>query len=137
VSEYANLTYDEKAKIVQDAKQRIEDLESLIDEDKAIIKEVSTILEADLVADGVRSVATEHGTIHTVSRTTARVLDPQATQDFVIKGNNPGAINWAANPLWCRKYAEEYGAPVPGVELSTIRQLRITAPKPTKKVSDE
>lgn len=131
--DYNMLNNGTLAQLYQGAKKRIDDLELLIKEEQQLIKQVGDILETRLVKEGVRAFATEYGTVHTTTRTTARVMDPAVLQDFVVEGKHLGAINWSANATWCRQYAEETKQAVPGVELSVIRQLRITAaPKPKK-----
>lgn len=118
--------------ILRASEATIAEYEKLIGVEKEIIKAIKTTVGARMDEDGSRALSTKAGTFHFVSRTTARVMDPAQLQDFVIYQNQPGAIDWKANAVWCRKFAEENKTPVPGVELSSIRQVRITAPRPDK-----
>ena len=104
---------------------------------KAIIEEIKKIATQRLEDRGASSIATPHGTIHTVTKTTARIMDPETFRGFIVDNQAWDMLDWKANMTGCRTYSEETGAPVPGVELSTFRRLSITAPKGKKVKHDE
>jgi hypothetical protein len=94
------------------------------------IEAISKIFTTRLHDRGATSINTPHGTIHTVGKTTARIMDPVLFQDWAWQRPDGKAyIDWKANMTACRSHMEETGEPVPGVELSTFRRLSITAPK--------
>lgn len=99
---------------------------------KAKIEAIKKIATQRLEDSGASSIATPHGTIHTVSKTTARVTDPDLFWDLVLETQNRDLLDLKANMTTCRHIIEK-GMPVPGVELSTFRKLSITAPKPPLK----
>jgi hypothetical protein len=99
---------------------------------KTVIAEVEQILTQRLHDTGASSIVTPHGTIHTVSRTTARIMDPEAFRGYVTSNQRWDMLDWKANMTACRAQMQETKEPVPGVELSTFRDLRITTPKTLK-----
>ncbi len=105
---------------------------------RAVIEEIKKIATQRLQDSGASSIATPHGTIHTVSKTTARIMDPETFREFVTSHGAWDMLDWKANMTACRHYIDESKAPVPGVELSTFRRLSITAPKAQlKRLNDE
>ena len=104
---------------------------------KAVIEEIKRIATERLENAGASSIVTPFGTIHTVSKTTARIMDPEVFRLHVIQRQAWDMIDWKANMTSCRAEVEA-GKPVPGVELSTFRRLSITAPKaPMKRLHDD
>ena len=131
------------AELWHTAHNSIETMEKMLQEHgpyamaKAIIEEIKKIATQRLEDSGASSIATPHGTIHTVTKTTARVMDPEVFLDYVFEGNHRNAIDLKANMTYARDVIEKTGTPVPGVELSTFRRLSITAPKaPLKGLKD-
>lgn len=104
---------------------------------KAAIEAIKTIATQRLEASGANSIATPSGTIHTVTKTTARIMDPESFRRWVVDNGAWEMLDWKANMTACRNFVEDQGAPVPGVELSSFRRLSITAPKaPLKRLDD-
>jgi hypothetical protein len=99
---------------------------------QAVLDRVSEILTQRLQDSGASSIATPHGTIHTVSKTTARIMDPEVFREYVIDGGFWDMLDWKANMTACRAMMRSTKARVPGVELSTFSRLSITAPRTPK-----
>lgn len=99
-------------------------------------KQIEGILTKRLEERGVSSMATPHGTIHTVGRTTARIMDPEEFRMFVVTHHRWDMLDWKANMTACRDHLQNAKEPVPGVELTTYRYLRVTSPKATKRLED-
>jgi hypothetical protein len=95
----------------------------------AEIEEITKILTQRLHDTGASSINTPNGTIHTVGKTTARIMDPEAFRGYVIGMKAWDMLDWKANVTACRSEIEQSQKPIPGVELSTFRRLSITAPK--------
>lgn len=104
---------------------------------KEIIDSVTQLLTQRLYDTGASSIATPHGTIHTVSKTTARIMDPEVFRDYVTAHQRWDMLDWKANMTACRSHMEETKKPVPGVELSSFRRLSITAPRAPKRNDHE
>jgi len=117
------------------AEQYLKDMEKALKEHpeyvnaKLEIASITQILTQRLEASGASSIVTPSGTIHTVGKTTARVMDPERFQGFIIKGQHWDGLVWAASMTWCRDYIRAHKDEVPGVELTTFRRLSITAPR--------
>jgi hypothetical protein len=94
-----------------------------------VLAAITQILTQRLHDSGASSINTPHGTVHTVGKTTARIMDPEQFRQFVTGNQLWDMLDWKANMTACRTYIEENAAAVPGVELSTFRRLSITAPK--------
>ncbi len=134
---------DQLAELWHTAHDSIEAMEKTLNDSepyvtaKAVIEEIKRIATQRLEDSGASAINTPHGTIHTVSKTTARIMDPELFRGWVIRNEAWDAIDWKANMTTCRAVTEETKAPVPGVELSTYRRLSITAPKaPLKRLDD-
>lgn len=126
-----DLTYGELSKKWQDARKAIKRYKDEIEKWEEFIKEVDVILQRRMVADGSTAVATEHGTIHTVGHTSARVMDPAATIAWLNEHQLwQDAVVLRINSSWARTHIEEVKSDIPGVELFTFRRLSISAPKP-------
>ena len=95
-------------------------------EDLAAIRQIFTQRFEDR---GVSAINTPNGTIHTVGRTSARIVDPQVFGEFLLATRDLSYVDLKANMTTCRSYLDENGNPVPGVELTTFRQINITTPK--------
>lgn len=127
------------AKLWHDAHEAIEDMEKALNASapyitaKAVIEEIKRVATQRLQDSGANSIATPFGTIHTVSKTTARIMDPELFRDFVTSTHAWDMLDWKAKMSSCRDYAREHKAPVPGVELSTFNRLSITSPKGPKR----
>ncbi len=125
------------------AHNNVEEMERLLAQSepyvtaKAIIEEIKKIATQRLEDSGASSIATPHGTIHTVSKTTAKIMDPENFRTFVTETQAWDMLDWKANMTACRNYINTTETPVPGVELSTFRRLSITAPKaPLKRLDN-
>jgi hypothetical protein len=129
------MTWDELAEKYHEAVKLRKDLEEALERHPKFVKAgedidtIITILTTRLHDAGATSINTPHGTIHTVGKTTARIMDPQVFREFVVRGGLWDFLDWKANMTACRAYVDEVNRPVPGVELSTFRRLSITAPK--------
>lgn len=107
-------------------------------EAKAILAEIDKKVTQLLQDRGCSSIATPHGTIHTVGKTTARIMDPEEFWGFAVRSNRPqDFLDLKANMTSCRAYVEKTGQPVPGVELNTYRRVSITSPKKKGSTDDE
>lgn len=114
----------------------IEDIEKSKEKPKAFLKALEDMMLRRLQESGASAIATPDGTVHTVGRTTARILDPAEFRGFIIETRAWDMLDWKANMSACRAFMENEKQPVPGVELSTYRYLSVTAPKPAKGSSD-
>ena len=139
----SNLNDDQIAELWHVAHANIDTMEKQLKESapyapaKAIIDEISKIATKRLEDSGASSINTPHGTIHTVGKTTARIMDPEDFRGFVIETRAWDMLDWKANMTACRNFVEENKTLVPGVELTTFRRLSITAPKaPMKRLDD-
>ncbi len=140
----SDLNEDQLAERWHRAWEQIEALEKALKEDpdyvsaKNEIRIVEELLTQRLETTGATAINTPHGTIHTVGKTTARIMDPEEFWNFVIRTNHPrDFLDLKANMTACRAQIEETKRPVPGVELSTFRRLSITAPKTMRLKNDE
>ena len=140
----SNLNDDQIAELWHVAHANIDTMEKQLKESapyataKAIIDEISKIATKRLEDSGASSINTPHGTIHTVGKTTARIMDPEEFRGFVIETRAWDMLDWKANMTACRTFLEDNKTPVPGVELTTYRRLSITAPKaPMKRLTDD
>lgn len=122
---------DQLAEWYKRTEAAIEEIEKSKEGPKTFLKELADMILRRLQESGATAIATPHGTVHTVGRTTARVLDPVLFEDFVAK-NGWDYLDLKANMTACRSYMEKTKTPIPGVELNTYRYLSITAPKPKK-----
>jgi hypothetical protein len=143
VVDLSNFNDDQLAELWHTAHDSIEAAEKQMKESEpyvtanAVIEEINKIATQRLKDSGASSIATPHGTIHTVSKTTARIMDPELFRSFIVSGRNWDMIDWKANMSSCREYMETSKTPVPGVELSSFRRLSITAPKaPMKRLNN-
>lgn len=131
----SNLNDDQLAELWHTAHETLDDVEKELKEDlryvtaTSIIEEIKKIATQRLESSGASSINTPHGTIHTVGKTTARIMDPEEFRGFVIAHNAWDMLDWKANMTACRNWSDETQCPVPGVELTTFRRLSITAPK--------
>lgn len=140
----SNFNDDQIAQLWHEAHASIDTMEKQLKESapyvtaKAIIEEISKIATQRLETSGASSINTPHGTIHTVGKTTARIMDPEDFRGFVIENRAWDMLDWKANMTACRTFVEENKTLVPGVELTTYRRLSITAPKaPMKRLSND
>jgi hypothetical protein len=133
---------NELAEIWHFQKSEIERMEKVLQEHplyvtaKAIIEEIKRIATQRLQDSGANSIATPNGTIHTVSRTSARIMDPQLFREHVIATGGWDLLDWKANMTACREEMRSKHVPVPGVELSTYTHLNITAPRAPRSQAD-
>jgi len=130
-------TYDQCSEYYKKLEKLIDEIDESKKPIQATLKELDDLLMMRLHTDGVTAVATPHGTIHTIGRTTARVMDPQAFREFVKERDAWDMLDLKANMTACRGYMEKRKEHVPGVELSTTRRLSITAPRPAKRKTDD
>lgn len=131
------------ARLWHEAHANIETMEKQLKESapyataKAILDEIDKIATKMLEDSGASSINTPFGTIHTVGKTTARIMDPDLFKGFLNTVPDPWPyVDLKANMTACRSRLDEEKAPVPGVELTTYRRLSITAPKAPMKRLD-
>jgi hypothetical protein len=72
---------------------------------------------------------TRYGTIHTVTRYSASCSAPDEFMDFVLAEKVYDMLDKKPNVTAVKAWVEEHHALPPGVQLSAIRRLSITAPK--------
>lgn len=130
MSEFSELNDDELAAIFHACKDSIKDYEEKIKDEKELIKEIDGILQRRMAERGQTAIATPHGTIHTVTRTSARVMDPAATISWLKEKDLwQDAVVLKLNSSWVKSYEIETGEKVPGAELFTFVTLGVTPPK--------
>ena len=134
------LTVANKAKLWHIAKRTIDALDEMYEKQKTeneqyqAAKELRATIEGllmeelDTIGPGSK-VGTPYGTVHTVTRYSAPLEDPQAFLDFVIETQSWGMLDKKANTTAVKDYTKEHNGPPPGVRLTSHTQLRITAPK--------
>jgi hypothetical protein len=128
-----------KAKLWHIAKRTIDALDEMYEKQKTDneqyqnAKEMRAIIEGLLMEEldttGAKNIGTVYGTIHTVTRYSAPLEDPQAFMDFVIQTERWGMVDKKANVTAVRDYVEEHKGLPPGVRLTSHTRLSITAPK--------
>ena len=101
------------------------------------IEQIEAIVAKRLAESGATSVNTSHGTVHTVGKTTARIMDAEAFRLYVTAHERWDMLDWKANMTACRDYLKENREPVPGVELSTYRRVSITSPRTLRRLDHE
>lgn len=103
---------------------------------KANIEKIKTLVVQAIDKEGVKSFVTPHGTLHTVTRWSARVVDPDVFNKWVDEQGDHSYRDTKANVTACRDYERNAGRAVPGVELGQTVRVSITAPKVALKGTD-
>lgn len=127
-----DFTNDELAKMWHDAYDRKAAQErAWKDRDGVLVNAIEALLTKRLHDSGSLSFATLHGTIHTVGRTTAKIMDPAEVWSWVMQdpADRRPALDLKVNVTFCKKYMDTEKTEVPGVQLNTYRYLSITSPK--------
>jgi len=126
------LNYSQLAELWHQAYNRQEaDKRTFKDVYGPLIALIEKILTQRLDDSGATAFNTPAGTIHFVTRTYAKIMDPQKLWAWVSAdpANRGPYLDLKANMSNCRAYRDEYDEPVPGVELSPFKSLSITSPK--------
>lgn len=133
------LNFDDKAKLWHAARAAIERLdkyyEDLKQKNKAYrrAKELRALLDGlltkELETAGAKNIGTRYGTIHTVTRYSASLYDPQEFMDFIFRTENWDMLDKKANVTAVRDWVETHKTLPPGVRLAASTRLSITAPK--------
>jgi len=132
VSDLDDLNFDQLAELMQMYKASIKEGEEKIKAEKAIIKEIDANVQRRFATTGATAVATPHGTLHTVTRTSVRCVDPAATISWLKEKDLwRDAVVLKLNSSWVKSYEEETGEKVPGAEMFVFVTVNVTTP--TKK----
>lgn len=97
-----------------------------------IQNQLTGMMMAWLEQTGADSVKTPNGTFTNTTKTTASLDDPDAFMDFVKANNQFNLMNRVANPTAVRDFVEKNGSLPPGVNLATMRSLRVSRPRKKK-----
>ena len=104
---------------------------------KAVLEQLSGMLDAFLLRTGQTSAATKSGTFFRSTRFTATVNDPQAFMDHVIANQQWDLIERRANSTAVKGFVEDKKHDVPGVTLNAITSVSVRAPTAKAKSTGE
>jgi hypothetical protein len=92
----------------------------------AIKEELSGWLLDLLDKMGAENIKTAHGTVHTTTRSSASLADPQAFMDFVIESERYELLDRRANSTAVKDYIQDHqGNLPPGVNFSSVKTVGV------------
>jgi hypothetical protein len=121
VDKYVAATLRLRAQLDEEKKAFIEQQKPKME----LLAQLEGMLMQALNDAGVNSMAGPSGTFFFSKRTSAKVTDWSAVLDFIAQSGRTELLEQRVSKLAVEAITEEYGAPVPGVQMSVERILNI------------
>lgn len=97
---------------------------------EAVLRELGDAMLAKMTDEGVTSAPNEYGTPYIYPYVTGNIVDFELLWKWMIAKDRPDVLQKRLTLSTVTAWNEENPAkPVPGVSVSTINQVRVTAPK--------
>lgn len=92
-------------------------------------KEMLALMNAKLLdmlnQAAVDSIAAPDGTAYKTERSTASISEGQEFRDYVVANELFDLLDWKANATAVKDHINEFGAPPPGVKLTTVLTVNV------------
>jgi hypothetical protein len=109
------------------------ELETKLEKFDAVMGQLSNAMLAKLTAEGVTSAPNEFGTPYIYPNVTGNIVDFEQLWKFMIAYDRPDLLHKRLTLTAVTEWNETNpDKPVPGVQLATVNQVRVTAPKKRK-----